>query len=71
NSAIQKANTIVGDVNIGYILTNNRRWRIRAFNRTNTIDLLYNNALYTQGVGISYTRDFNLWGDFFKSDKKK
>jgi hypothetical protein len=71
NSAVQKANTIVGDVNIGYILTNNRRWRIRVFNRTNTIDLLYNDALYTQGVGISYTRDFNRWGDFFKSDKKK
>jgi hypothetical protein len=71
NSTAQKASTIVGDVKLEYILTNNRRWRIRAFNRTNTIGLLDNNALYTQGVGLSYQRDFNHWADFFKSDKQK
>jgi len=70
NSTVQKASTIVGDVKLEYILTNNRRWRARAFNRTNTIGLLDNNAPYTQGIGISYQRDFSNWGDFFKSDKK-
>jgi len=71
NPTVQKASTIVGDIKIQYILSNNRRWRIRAFNRTNTVDLLDNNAPYTQGVGLSYLRDFNHWGDFFKSDKVK
>jgi hypothetical protein len=72
----QKANTIVGDIKIEYLLTKNRRWRIRAFNRTNTIessngiDILYYSP-YTQGVGLTYQRDFARWADFFKSDKKK
>ncbi len=70
-STVQKASTFVGDIKFEYMLTNNRRWRIRAFNRTNTIGLLDNNALYTQGVGLSYQRDFSRWRDFFKSDKVK
>jgi hypothetical protein len=71
NSTAQKASTFVGDVKLEYRLTNNLRWWIRAFNRTNTVGLLYNNAPYTQGVGLSYQRDFSNWGDFFKSDKIK
>lgn len=72
NSTAQKASTIVGDVNLSYVLSNNRRWRIRAFNRTNnTVGFAYENAPYTQGVGLSYQRDFSHWGDFFKSDKVK
>jgi hypothetical protein len=71
NTTVQKASTFVGDINLQYLLSNNRRWRVRAFNRTNTIGLLLleNNALYTQGIGLSYQRDFTNWGDFFKSDK--
>lgn len=71
SSTIKNASTIVGDIKLEYLLSNNRRWRIRAFNRTNTIGLLDNNAPYTQGVGISYQRDFSNWGDFFKSDRIK
>jgi len=69
----QKASTIVGDIKLEYLLTLNRRWRLRAFNRTNTIiDLLdNNNAPYTQGLGLSYQRDFTNWGEFFKKDKSK
>jgi hypothetical protein len=71
NSAAQQASTIVGDIKIEYILTNNRRWRARAFNRTNTVSYIDNNSPYTQGIGISYQRDFTRWGDIFKSDKTK
>jgi hypothetical protein len=70
-STAQRPSTIVGDIKLEYILTTNRRWKIQAFNRTNTVDLLNNNAPYTQGVGISYQRDFNRWGDLFKSEKNK
>jgi hypothetical protein len=70
SQAAQQASTIVGDINIEYILTKNRRLRVRAFNRTNTIDILTNNAPYTQGVGISYQRDFNKIGDIFRKEKK-
>lgn len=71
NSTIKNPSTIVGDVKFEYRLSNNGRWWVRAFNRTNTIGLLDNNALYTQGVGISYQRDFSNWSEFFKSDKIK
>ena len=69
-TTVQKASTIVGDINIEYVLTDNFRWRIRAFNRTNTIDQVNNDAQYTQGVGLSYHRDFNKWGDLFKKKGK-
>ena len=73
NAYAQQTNTIVGDINIEYVLTKNRRWRIRAFNRTNTLDILYNNSPYTQGIGISYQREFGSFRDLFtkKSDKDK
>ncbi|MDP4282649.1 MAG: translocation/assembly module TamB domain-containing protein, partial [Bacteroidota bacterium] len=68
-TSVQKANTVVGDVNLEYFLTGNRRWRLRVFNRTNVVDVLNNNAPYTQGVGISFQRDFNAFGDLFKKEK--
>jgi hypothetical protein len=71
NATSQQTNTIVGDINIEYVLTKNRRWRVRAFNRTNTLDLLYNNSPYTQGVGISYQRDFSSFRDLFKPVKSE
>ena len=70
NASIKQSSTIVGDINIQYILTRNRRWRVHAYNRTNTLNILYNNAPYTQGVGITYQRDFTHFGDLFKRAKK-
>ncbi|MCX6251715.1 MAG: translocation/assembly module TamB domain-containing protein [Bacteroidetes bacterium] len=67
----QQVSTIVGDINIEYLLTDNGRFRLKAFNRTNTIDILTNNALYTQGIGVSYQRDFNRLGDLFRKSGKK
>jgi hypothetical protein len=71
NSTAQQSSTIVGDINIEYVLTQNRRWRVRAFNRTNTLNILNNNAPYTQGVGIKYQRDFSKIGELFKFGKNK
>ncbi len=70
-SAAQQSNTIVGDINIEYVLTKNRRWRVRAFNRTNTLNILNNNAPYTQGVGIKYQRDFSTFGELFFNPAKQ
>ena len=65
----QQANQIVGDINIEYLLTQNKRWRVRAFNRTNNMNLLNNYAPYTQGVGIKYQRDFYTFGELFHGKK--
>lgn len=70
SSTAQQSSTIVGDINVEYVLTQNRRWRVRAFNRTNTLNILNNNAPYTQGVGIKYQRDFTTFGELFKFGKK-
>lgn len=71
STAYQQTSTIVGDINIEYVLTKNRRWRVRAFNRTNTLNILNNNAPYTQGVGFKYQRDFANFHDLFDRSKKK
>jgi hypothetical protein len=71
NSTVQQSSTIVGDINVEYVLTQNRRWRTRAFNRTNTLNILNNNAPYTQGVGIKYQRDFSNFKEIFKFGKEK
>jgi len=70
-SAAEQSNTIVGDINIEYVLTNNRRWRVRAFNRTNTLNILNYNAPYTQGVGLKYQRDFSTFRELFQFIKKE
>jgi hypothetical protein len=62
-------NQIVGDINIEYILTRNRRWRVHAFNRTNNVNILNNNSPYTQGVGLKYQRDFYTFGELFGGKK--
>ena len=70
NTTVQEASTIVGDINIQYVLTKNRRFRVRAFNQTNSIDILNNNAPYTQGVGVAYQREFSNLKELFTRKKK-
>jgi len=71
SASFKQSNTIVGDINIEYIMTKNRRWRVHAYNRTNTLTILNNNAPYTQGVGVTYQRDFTSFKDLFGVKKKK
>ncbi len=65
------ASNIVGDVNVEYKITQDGRFKIRAFNRTNDIDLINNEAPYTQGLGVFYKTEFNKFSDFFKFVRKK
>lgn len=70
NVALKQTSTIVGDVNIAYILTKNKRWRVHIFNRTNSLTILNNNSPYTQGVGVTWQRDFVSFMDIFGLSKK-
>ncbi|MFT4525423.1 MAG: hypothetical protein ACI85F_001576 [Bacteroidia bacterium] len=66
------ASNIVGDVNVEYKITPDGRFRIKAFNKSNDINsLAENNAPFTQGVGISYRKEFETLGDLFKFLKRK
>lgn len=69
STAYAQPNQIVGDINIEYVLTKNRRWRVHAFNRTNNVNILNNNSPYTQGVGLKYQKDFYSFGELFRGKK--
>jgi len=60
---------IVGDLNVEYKLTKDGRIRAKVFNRTNYYDPISRKAPYTQGVGISFRKDFNNIKELFRSKK--
>jgi TamB, inner membrane protein subunit of TAM complex len=66
NPNSQAANTIVGDVNIDYKLTDDGKVRIKAFNKTNDNNQTNSNGAYTQGVGIFYREDFNTISELYQ-----
>lgn len=61
-----RTSNIVGDVNVEVKLTEDGRFKFRAFNLSNNLDLLYKTSPYTQGVGFSYRREFNHLKDLFR-----
>ncbi|MBE9480639.1 MAG: translocation/assembly module TamB [Bacteroidetes bacterium] len=70
------ASNIVGDVNVEVKLTEDGRFRVRAFNRSN-VNSAYDiysydqSSPYTQGVGIFYRKEFNSFAEIFQRQKKK
>ena len=67
------SNQIVGDVNVEVKLSKNLK--LKVYNKSNQYDILQNIAPYTQGIGISYRKEFNHIRELFKrtrkADKKK
>ena len=70
-SEVENASNVLGDINVEYKITEDGRFRVRAFNRTNDISFLEDNAPYTQGVGVFYRREFEKFGDLFKNNKRE
>ncbi len=69
------ANNLVGDVDVGYKLTKDGRWMLKAYNHSNVNSWYYYNnydkvSPYTQGVGIAYQKEFNKLGDLFRKKRK-
>jgi hypothetical protein len=61
----------VGDFEAIWLLTRNGDIRLRAYNQTND-RYLFKSTLTTQGVGVSYKKDFDSWTDlFFRFLKRK
>jgi hypothetical protein len=63
------ASNIVSDFNMEVKLNQDGRFRFKAFNRSNQNNILTNDVPYTQGVGLSYRREFNSFRDLFISKK--
>lgn len=54
----QRQQQLVGDFNAEYKLTPDGRISLRGFNRSNPFDIISQNSLYTQGIGIFIRKDF-------------
>ncbi len=64
-----KTSNIVGDVNMEYKLTDDGRFRLKGYNKSNTVDLLNTNSPYTQGIGLLYRREFDSLSELFRKKK--
>lgn len=68
----EAASNLVGDVQVEVKLTEDGRFRVKAFNRSNYINMLDNKGPYTQGVGIFYRKEFDRWDEILpKRNKRK
>ena len=56
--------SLIGDVNVEYIVNEKGTFRVNAFNKSNTNSVKENAGPFTQGAGISYREEFNSWKDF-------
>lgn len=64
------ASSFIGDINVEYKLTDN--FRLKAFNKSNADDFTkYNISPYTQGVGITYKKEYDHFADIFSSRKER
>lgn len=62
----QNANNIVGDVNVEYKISEDGKFRVKAFNKANNNILVTANAPYTQGIGVFYREEFNTFEELYK-----
>ena len=69
-AANSRTSNVVGDILVEVKLSDDGRFRVKAFNRSNNIDMQRVAAPYTQGVGVFYRKEFNNWGDLFRKKKK-
>jgi hypothetical protein len=62
---------LVGDVQVNYKITEDGRWKARAFNRSNNnnpaLDRL---SPYTQGIGLEFGTQANTWKALIRRRKK-
>ena len=63
---------LIGDVLVEVKITEDGRFRFKAYNRTNTAgDVLYSGySSYTQGAGVVFRKEFNNLNELFKRTKK-
>jgi hypothetical protein len=66
----QSTSSLVGDVQVEYSLTQDGRFRVKAFNRSNDISIINNDVPYTQGVGIFYRKNFDNIRELFRPSKR-
>lgn len=74
NNTKQTTNSsgLIGDVNVEYKLTDDGRYRVKGFNRSNdNTQIATSGGPFTQGVGVFYREEFEQFDDIFKRYMKK
>ena len=66
NSSLANQSGLVGEVEIEFLLNDEGSLRSNVFNRQNEIQYSEEEEGYTQGVGISYQFDFDIFSEFLK-----
>lgn len=66
----QRASTLMGDVVIEVKITPEGKFRVKAFNRSNTFDMINTNSPYTQGVGVFYRKEFDSVRELFRRSRR-
>jgi hypothetical protein len=68
----EQTNAILGNISLEYILTENGRYRLRAF-RKNQFESIIDGQLIITGIGVIFNREFNQFTELWKgidSNKK-
>jgi hypothetical protein len=68
NQPGQKASTIAGNVTVGYKLTKDGRFALRAYRRDEYI--VIQGQVVETGIGFSFTVDYNKFKEIFKSSEQ-
>lgn len=66
----QRTSSIIGDVNVEVKITPEGKFRVKAFNRSNTFDILNTNSPYTQGIGVFYRKEFDNLGEIWRRNRR-
>ncbi|WP_283414162.1 translocation/assembly module TamB domain-containing protein [Algoriphagus winogradskyi] len=61
----QQANSILANISFEYLLTEDGRWRIRAF-RKNQFESIIDGQLVVTGGGLIFNREFNQFSELWK-----
>ena len=70
DNAMTNTSTFIGDFDVRWRLTENGNTFIKAYNQTN--DRYFTKAtLNTQGIGLTYQRDFDSWKALFRKKMKE
>ena len=63
---------VVGDFNAEYKVSEDGRFRVRGFRRSNADNIIsYSQSPYTEGLGVFYRKESNNLGDLFRLWRKK
>ena len=63
-------NPVIGNVSVEYLLTENGRWRLRGF-RKSEYENIIDGQVFVSGIALIFTREFNKFSELFQKEIKQ